>query len=196
MTTLRRLCVFCGSSFGARPEYAEAARALGRLLAARGIGIVYGGGNVGLMGAMADAAIEAGGEVTGVIPRALLRYEVGHTGLAALHVVETMHERKAMMADLSDAFVALPGGFGTLEEFAEVLTWSQLGFHPKPCGLLNVARFWDPLLALLEHFETQGFVRPAHRDLVLSDADPASLLAKLADFIPADIPKLIRDSQR
>lgn len=196
MSTLRRVCVFCGSSFGARPEYAACARAMGRELASRGIGVVYGGGNVGLMGALADAALEAGAEVIGVIPEALVRYEVGHPGLTALHVVGTMHDRKAMMADLSDGFVALPGGFGTLEELAEVITWGQLGFHPKPCGVLNVGGFYDPLLALFDHYEAQGFVRPAHRDLVLSAAEPAVLLEKMDGFVPSDIRKVIRDRER
>src|SRR4051812_49148308 len=146
-----RVCVFCGSNPGARPEYAAAARAVGRALAERGRGLVYGGGNVGLMGVCADAALAAGGEVIGVIPDALQTAEVAHGGLTRLHVVRTMHERKALMADLSDAFAALPGGFGTLDELFEILTWAQLGIHAKPVAILNVAGFFDPLLAMLDH---------------------------------------------
>jgi uncharacterized protein (TIGR00730 family) len=181
---LNRVCVFCGSSAGTRPEYAEAARAMGRTLAERGLGLVYGGGKVGLMGIVADAVLEAGGRATGVIPEALMAREVGHAGLTELHVVGTMHQRKALMADLSDGFVALPGGFGTYEEFCEVLTWSQLGIHPKPCGLLNVAGFYDPLLALFDHAVREGFVKPAHRALVMEETGPAALLDRMAGFAP------------
>jgi uncharacterized protein (TIGR00730 family) len=181
---MRRICVFCGSSAGARPEYAGAARTLGALLAERGIGLVYGGGRVGLMGVVADAVLEAGGEAVGVIPEALVRREVGHAGLTELHVVASMHERKARMADLADAFVALPGGFGTFEEFCEVLTWSQLGIHPKPCGLLNVAGYYAPLLAMFDHAASEAFVRPQHRALVLEESAPARLLDRLAAFVP------------
>src|SRR3954449_8956299 len=160
MPPLRRVCVYAGSSAGARPVYAHAARELGALLAARGIGVVYGGGKVGLMGALADAAMAAGGEVTGVIPRALLEREVGHRGVTSLRVVESMHQRKALMADLADAFVALPGGIGTLEELFEVFTWAHLGIHRKPLGVLDVARFYGPLEAMLDHAVEQGFLRP------------------------------------
>jgi len=181
---LGRVCVFCGSSFGARPDYVDAARALGAELAERGIGLVYGGAHVGLMGTLADACRQAGGEVTGVIPAPLVEAEVAHTGLDDLRIVGTMHERKALMAELADGFVALPGGFGTLEEFCEVLTWSQLGLHPtpKPCGLLDVADFYAPLVELFDTATDQGFVRPEHRGLVLVDADPGGLLDALAGW--------------
>jgi hypothetical protein len=193
---MRRVCVFCGSSPGARPAYAEAARATGRLLAERGLGLVYGGGDVGLMGEVADAVLAAGGTVTGVIPRALLEREVGHRGLTELHVVETMHERKAMMADLADGFVALPGGFGTLDELCEILTWSQLGFHAKPCGVLNVEGYFDALLALFDHAVAEQFVRPQHRALVLQSTDPAALLDAMAAFRPPQGEKWIRPDDR
>jgi uncharacterized protein (TIGR00730 family) len=179
---LRRVCVFCGSSVGARPDYAAAARTLGAELAARAIGLVYGGSHLGLMGAVADACRSAGGEVIGVIPESLVEAEVAHAGLDDLRIVSTMHERKALMADLSDGFVALPGGFGTLEEFCEVLTWSQLGLHspPKPCGLVDVAGFFGPLIALFDSAVDQGFLRPENRRLVLAAADPPSMLDALA----------------
>ena len=188
---LRRLCVFCGSSKGGNPAYLAAAKEVGRTLAQRGIGLVYGGGNVGLMGALADAALAAGGHVIGVIPEALLAKEVGHRGLPDLRVVKSMHERKALMAELSDGFLALPGGFGTFEEFFEVLTWSQLSFHTKPCGVLNVAGFFDPLLNFLDHAAAEGFVRPAHRELVLADADLNQLLQKMATFQPPVVHKWV-----
>lgn len=181
---MKRICVFCGSSPGVRPEYADAARAMGQALVERGVGLVYGGGRVGLMGVVADAVLAAGGEAIGVIPHSLQAREVGHTGLSELHVVATMHERKALMADLSDGFAALPGGFGTYEEFFEVLTWSVLGIHPKPCGLLNVAGFYDALLALADHAVAEGFVKPEHRQLVLLESDPGLLLDRLAAFVP------------
>ena len=179
---LRRVCVFCGSSLGARPDYLDVARALGVELAERGIGLVYGGAHVGLMGALADTCRLAGGEVTGVIPSPLVDAEVAHTGLDDLRVVGTMHERKALMADLADGFVALPGGFGTLEEFSEVVTWSQLGLHPtpKPCGLLDVAGFYAPLVEWFDGAAEQGFIRPQHRELVLVDTRPGPLLDALA----------------
>ncbi len=192
---LASLCVFCGSARGARSEYLDAARAVGRLLAERGIAVVYGGGNIGLMGAVADAALEAGGEVHGVIPRSLLEWEVGHAGLTRLHVVDSMHERKALMADLADAFVALPGGFGTFEEFCEVLTWSQLGLHRKPCALLNVAGYYDPLLALFDRAVEERFLSPVHRGLVLEDDDPARLLERLAAYDPPSLHKWIDREQ-
>lgn len=177
---MRRICVFCGSSAGARPAYARSARALGELLASRGIDVVYGGGAVGLMGELADAALVAGGKVIGVIPDALVAMEVAHDRLTELHVVRSMHERKALMAELSDAFVALPGGLGTLEELFEVLTWAQLGLHPKPCGLVDVEGFYAPLLACLDHAVVEGFVRPENRALVLDDVDPVRLLSRLS----------------
>lgn len=177
---LRRVCLFCGSAAGARPEYAHAAATLGRLLARRGIALVYGGGHVGLMGIAADAALAAGGQVIGVIPQALMDREVGHGGVSELHVVPTMHERKALMYDLSDAFVALPGGMGTLDELCEILTWSQLGLHAKPCGVLNVAGYFDALLAFFDHATAEGFIRPAHRALAPAEADAERLLDRLA----------------
>ena len=182
---MKRICVFCGSNAGARSEYAEAARALATVLAERKLGIVYGGGNVGLMGVLADAALERGGEVIGVIPQKLVDKEVAHRGITELRIVETMHERKALMNDLSDAFLALPGGFGTLDEFFEVLTWSQLGFHGKPCALLNVAGYYDGMLAMLDHAVTERFLRPAHRELIIADTDPLRLLQRLSAFVPA-----------
>ncbi|HEX2092192.1 MAG TPA: TIGR00730 family Rossman fold protein [Longimicrobiaceae bacterium] len=191
MPELKRICVFCGSSPGTRPGYAAAARAVGTLLAERGIGLVYGGGKVGLMGVVADAVLAGGGEVVGVIPEALMAREVGHAGLTELHVVRSMHERKARMADLADAFVALPGGFGTWEEFCEVLTWAQLGLHPKPCGLLNVEEYYAPLLALMDHAVAEGFVRPEHRALVMEAREPERMLALLRGFEPPVVPKWI-----
>ncbi len=193
---MKRLCVFCGSSAGSRPVYAEAARATGRLMAERGIGLVYGGGNVGLMGEVADAVLAAGGEVTGVIPHQLVEREVGHRGLTTLHVVGTMHERKALMADLADGFVALPGGFGTLDELCEVLTWSQLGIHAKPCGVLNVDGYFGALLALFDHAVAEGFVRPAHRALVLEATAPELLLERMAAFRAPSTEKWIRPADR
>ena len=189
---MKRVCVFCGSSAGTRPVYAEAARAMGRTLAERGTGLVYGGGRVGLMGEVADAVLAAGGEVTGVIPRGLMEREVGHRGLTSLEVVGTMHERKARMADLADGFVALPGGYGTLDELCEVLTWSQLGIHAKPCGVLNVEGYFDALLALFDHSVAEGFVRPAHRALVLEGAEPGELLDRMAAFSAPSTEKWIR----
>jgi uncharacterized protein (TIGR00730 family) len=165
---MKRLCVFCGSSFGDDPAYLAAARDLGQLLAASGIGLVYGGASVGLMGAVADAALAAGGEVIGVLPQGLREREVGHNGLTELHIVATMHERKALMADLADGFIALPGGIGTLEEFCEILTWAQLGVHAKPCGLLDIADYYAPLIAFFDRMVAARFLRieersPRHR---------------------------------
>jgi hypothetical protein len=195
-STMKRICVFCGSSPGFRPVYAEAARATGRLLVERGIGLVYGGGNVGLMGEVADAVLAAGGEVTGVIPRALMEREVGHRGLTELHVVGTMHERKALMVDLSDGFVALPGGYGTLDELCEALTWAQLGIHARPCGVLNVEGYFDPLLALFDHAVREGFIRESHRALVLQATGPAALLDAMASFQAPGTEKWIREGDR
>jgi len=172
----RRLCVFCGSSIGTRPEYAAAAVALAQAMADAGVGLVYGGGAVGLMGTVADAMLARGSEVIGVIPEALAAREIAHIGLTALHVVPSMHERKAMMAELSDAFLALPGGFGTFEEYCEVITWTQLGLHPKRCGLLNVSGYYDPLLAQFDRAMDDGFVTPANRRIVIASADPAQLV--------------------
>ena len=188
---MRRVCVFCGSSPGRSPAYAEAARAMGRTLALRGLGLVYGGGSVGLMGIAADAALAAGGEVDGVIPDVLVRREVGHHGLTRQHVVRSMHERKAKMADLADAFVALPGGMGTLEETAEILTWAQLGLHAKPCGLLDVNGYYAPLIAFFDRAVQDGFLRPEHRAMVLVEREPAALLDRLAAYRPPAVEKWI-----
>jgi uncharacterized protein (TIGR00730 family) len=178
--SLRRICVFTGSQLGARGDYAAAARTLGGILARRRIGLVYGGGNVGLMGELADAALAAGGEVIGVIPDALVRKEVVHEGLSELRVVRSMHERKAQMADLADAFVALPGGMGTLEELCEILTWAQLGLHAKPCGLLDVGGYFERLLAFLDHAVSEGFLRAEHRSILLYAEKAERLLEALA----------------
>ena len=184
MSGLRSVCVFSGSSPGARPSYTETAAALGREVATRGMRLVYGGASVGLMGAVADAALAAGGEVVGVIPQHLMDREVVHDGLTELRVTGSMHERKALMADLADGFVALPGGLGTLEELAEILTWSQLGLQSKPCGLLDVEGFFDPLLAFLDHTVTERFVSNEHRALVLAADRPDALLDLLAGWRP------------
>jgi uncharacterized protein (TIGR00730 family) len=189
---MKRLCVFCGSSFGANPAYAETAVALGTLLASRGIGLVYGGGNVGLMGVIADAALAAGGEVIGVIPKSLADREIAHTGCTELRVVDSMHTRKAMMADLSDAFVAMPGGVGTFEEFFEAITWTQLGLHRKPCGLLNVAGFYTPLALFIDQAVSDGFIKPVHRAAIVLDDDPVRLLDTLSTIDLPDVPKWIR----
>lgn len=180
---MKRICVFCGASPSAPPVYLDAAKSLGAALVKQGLGLVYGGGRLGLMGAVANGAIEAGGEVIGVIPQVLMARE-GHPGLTDLRVVGSMHERKAAMAELADAFIALPGGFGTLEEFFEVLTWAQLGLHFKPCGLLNVQGFYEPLLTLLDHTVEHRFVEAAHRALVLVDQTPAGLLSQFATYRP------------
>ena len=184
MSGLRSVCVFSGSSPGARPSYTETATALGREVATRGMRLVYGGASVGLMGAVADAALAAGGQVVGVIPQHLVDREVAHDGLTELRVTGSMHERKALMADLADGFVALPGGLGTLEELAEILTWSQLGLQSKPCGLLDVEGFFDPLLAFLDHTVTERFVSTEHRALVLAADRPDALLDLLAGWRP------------
>ena len=178
---MRRLCVFCGSSVGNQSAYAEAAQAMGALLAARGIGLVYGGGHVGLMGVIADAVMVHGGEVIGVIPQTLADREIAHPGITELRVVDSMHTRKALMAELSDGFVAMPGGVGTFEEFFEVVTWTQLGLHRKRCGVLNVDRFYDPLLQLVGRAVEDGFIRADSAQIVVSDPDPSALLARLAE---------------
>ena len=186
---MRRICVFCGSSQGSRPEYGAAAEEMAAELVRRKIGLVYGGGKVGLMGSIADAVLRAGGEAQGVIPEHLMAREVGHNGLTKLHVVRSMHERKALMADLSDAFVALPGGFGTLEEFCEVVTWTQLGLHAKPCGILNVMGYYSPLLAMLDHAVEERFLKPENRALVLARESAAELLRALEQWRPARVEK-------
>jgi uncharacterized protein (TIGR00730 family) len=186
---MRRICVFCGSASGVNPVYAEAARVTGREIVRRGMALVFGGGQVGLMGIVADAALDAGGEVIGVIPHALAAREVAHQRLTTLHVVNSMHERKAMMADLSDAFIALPGGFGTYEEFFEVVTWTQLGVHRKPAGLLNVAGFYDPLVQFVDQAVAQQFIRVQHRAAVLVDTDPGQLIDQLESVVLPEVPK-------
>jgi len=181
---VRRLCVFTGSSVGTRPAYAASARALAAAMLARGIGLVYGGGSIGLMGVLADAVLAGGGEVIGVIPGPLATREIAHQGLADLRVVPSMHERKALMTDLADGFVALPGGFGTFDELFEALTWAQLGLHRKPIALLDVERYFTPLLALLDQATREGFVRPEYRALVIDGDDPARLIGRMLAHEP------------
>jgi uncharacterized protein (TIGR00730 family) len=181
--------VFCGSNVGANGAYVEAARSLGQLFAREGIALVYGGGSVGLMGELADSVLGAGGEVIGVIPHSLWAREVGHRGLTDLRIVDTMHERKAMMADLADAFIALPGGLGTLEEIFEVWTWTQLGFHDRPCGLLDVEGYFDALVRFLDHAVAEQYVQPAHRAILSVERDPDRLLDALAAFEPRSATK-------
>ncbi len=185
LSRVQRVCVFCGSSTGHRPEYARAAQALGRVLAQRHLVLVNGGGHIGLMGVMADAALAAGGQVIGVIPQALVDRELAHRGLTELRVVDSMHARKALMAELSDACIALPGGYGTLDELCEVLTWTQLGLQSKPCGLLNVAGFFDPFLAHVERAMAEGFIRPRDRGLLRVAEEPEDLLDQLT--VAADV---------
>jgi hypothetical protein len=189
-----RICVYTGSRHGSRPEYEAAARAFGTLLAERGIGLVYGGGHLGLMGVIADAALAAGGEVVGVIPQKLVEWEVAHPGLTELHVVASMHERKQMMADLADAFVALPGGIGTMEELFEVWAWLHLGYHQKPCALLNVAGFYDPLITFLDRMVDEGFLKTGTREMLLTGTDAERLLAALSAYrAPVTLPILERE---
>jgi uncharacterized protein (TIGR00730 family) len=183
--TMRRVCVFCGSGVGGE-VYAEAARRLGEALARRGLGLVFGGGHIGLMGVVADAALRGGGEAVGVIPQALVDRELAHTGLTRLHVVGTMHQRKALMADLSDGFVALPGGFGTADELFEILTWAQLGLHRKPIGLVNVAGFFTPLLAWVDHAAAEGFLPASHRRFLIEAEAPEELLDRMAAYRPPE----------
>jgi len=188
---MRRICVFAGSSSGARPEYRAAAVELGRALAAREIGLVYGGARVGLMGIVADAVLAAGGEVTGIIPAAMVAKEIAHDGLTDLRVVSSMHERKATMADLADAFVALPGGWGTWEELFEMVTWAQLGLHCKPCGLLNARGYFDPLLSFITHAVDEGFVRGDHARMLAVSSAAAPLLDLLAARVPTVVEKSV-----
>ena len=184
-----RVCIDCGSNPGRDPAYIDAARAFGREAARREIGVVYGGASVGMMGAVADAALESGGEVVGIIPDALMEREVAHDGLTDLQVVGSMHERKRAMVDLSDGFVALPGGLGTLEEIFEVLTWAQLGFHEDPCGLLDAADYYSNLVAHLDHATDAGFVREHHREMILVESDPATLLDRFEYYEPPQVEK-------
>jgi uncharacterized protein (TIGR00730 family) len=193
---LTSLAVYCGSNPGYDPAYRESAASLGRVLAERGISLVYGGGHVGLMGAVADAVIENGGEAHGVITEALEAKEIAHHGLTTLKVVTTMHERKAAMADAADAFVMLPGGFGTFDEFFEVVTWTQLGIHAKPCGVLDVAGYFSPLRALVDGAVQAGFVHPAHREMIIIDTDPAALLDRLAAWTPVPVSKWLEPGER
>ncbi|MFT7461774.1 MAG: hypothetical protein ACI9EF_000108 [Pseudohongiellaceae bacterium] len=183
---MKRVCVYCGSNPGTDPIFAESARALGREILARGWGMVFGGGSVGLMGIVADTVLEGGGEVLGVIPRELKERELGHRGCTKLHVVESMHERKFLMASLADGFVALPGGVGTLEEITEALTWTQLGVHAKPCGLLNIAGYWNPLTEMFDRFVASGFMKPSHRELLQQGETPAEILDALAAWEPRE----------
>jgi uncharacterized protein (TIGR00730 family) len=191
---MRRVCVFCGSSSGSSPDYSVAARHCGAILAARKLTLVYGGGNIGLMGVLADATLAAGGEVIGVIPRKLIEREVAHDGLTTLIPVDSMHERKHKMAELADAFLALPGGVGTLEEFFEVLSWLQLGLHTKPVGLLNVLNFYDPMLTFLEHMRDERFLKAEYYESLLVGEDVEPLLDRLAVFVPPPVEKWIRPS--
>lgn len=190
---MRRIAIYCGSSRGLDPDFPTAAAGLARHLVSQGIGIVYGGGNVGLMGVVADAALAAGGEVIGVIPESLLAKELGHQGCTQLHVTRSMHERKQLMVDLSEGFIALPGGFGTLDELFETLTWLQLGFHTKPVGLLNVNGFFDHLLTYLDHMTAAGLLKPEHRASLLTDTNPQGLLEKMRIFQPHTCGKWITD---
>jgi uncharacterized protein (TIGR00730 family) len=182
--TLKSICLFCGSSPGLDPAFRAAAAELGTTLARNSIRLIYGGGHVGLMGVAADACLAAGGDVVGVIPRKLMEKEVGHTGLTQMHVVETMHERKALMTQLSDGFIALPGGFGTLDELFEALTWQQLAYHLLPVGVLNVSGFFDHLVQFLDHARDQRLLREAHRDTLLVDTDLNALVARMRSFVP------------
>jgi len=191
MTEIRRLAVFCGSNPGARPEYVEGARALGRLLCERGIGVVYGGSSVGMMAALADAVLDDLGDIIGVIPKMLVEREVAHRTLTDLRIVDSMHERKALIAELSDGFVALPGGIGTLEEFFEIWTWAQLGVHQKPCGLLNIAGYFDPLLRFLDRAVEEKFVRNVHRSMVVVESEPQRLLERFESYEPPNVVKWI-----
>ena len=179
---MKRLAVYCGSALPADPVYVESARQVGRTLAGRGVGVVYGGGRLGLMGAVADAALEAGGEVIGVIPEALVRAEVAHQGCTELHVVQTMHQRKALFTDLSDGFITLPGGVGTMDELWEAISWAQLGYHAKPVGLLNVAGFYDQLIAFNQHMIATGFIRPQHASILSHAETIEALLDKMAAY--------------
>jgi uncharacterized protein (TIGR00730 family) len=198
---MKSLCVFCGSNAGHNPTYRGEAEKLGRLLAARQIELVYGAGNIGLMGAVADACLDAGGSVTGIIPEALVGKEVAgrpvdHRALTRLEVVDSMHTRKARMAELSDGFIALPGGFGTFEEFCEILTWGQLGFHVKPMGLLNINGFYDPLLALFDHAVGEGFLREPNRAMALVSSDIDDLLAQMANYRPEPVSKWLKEERQ
>ncbi|MBK8149668.1 MAG: TIGR00730 family Rossman fold protein [Acidobacteria bacterium] len=189
---MKSITVFCGSNSGFRSEYAEAAKRLGNLFVSDGIRLVYGGGKVGLMGVIADEVMRGGGTVVGIIPDSLERKEVGHREVTELLVVDSMHERKAKMAEFADGFIAMPGGIGTFEEFFEILTWAQLGFHNKPCGILNIAGYYDGLLALCDNAVTEGFLRREHRQLIIEDSDPELLLSKMKEFEPTHLEKWLQ----
>ena len=193
---MKSICIFCGSNYGTREAYKAAAEAAGAAVAARGLTLVYGGAHVGLMGAVADAALGAGGKVVGVMPRALIEKEVAHDGLTELHEVGSMHERKALMADLADGFVALPGGAGTLEELFEVWTWGQLGYHRKPVGFLNVDGYFDQLIAFLDHQCDERFMRMEHRRMLIVRADAGELLDDFENYRPPQVEKWIADDER
>ncbi len=186
---MRRICVYCGSNNGSRPAYAEAARGLADVLVRHDLELVYGGADKGIMGVIANAVLERGGKVHGVIPQMLCDLEIAHQGLTELHIVSSMHARKTMMAALSDGFIAMPGGFGTLEEIIEIITWGQLHFHDKPCGLLNVDGFFDGLLGYLDHATSEGFLRPPNRRMLLSDSDAAALINKFERYTAPHVPK-------
>lgn len=179
---MRRVCVFCGASNGSKPEFQTTARLLGQTIAEMDLELVYGAGRVGLMGVVADGALASGGKVTGVIPESLVAKELAHNGLSELHIVKTMHERKALMEKLSDGFLALPGGYGTLDEFCEILTWSQLGFHRKPCAILNINGYFDQLISFFDEAVSSGFVSKQHRDMIIISTDPAAVLNKMQNY--------------
>ncbi|MEP0520512.1 MAG: TIGR00730 family Rossman fold protein [Hyphomicrobiales bacterium] len=193
--TLKRICVFCGSNPGNDPAYLEAAQTLGAAIVTRGYELVYGGAEVGLMGAVADAALEAGGRVVGVMPKALVDKEIGHKGLSEQHIVSSMHERKALMADLSDGFIALPGGVGTLEEIFEIWTWAQLGHHDKPLAFMNILGFYDPLCAFLDHQSSEGFVRKGHRDMAIFSKDAAEILQAFENYDAPELQKWVERAE-
>ena len=194
--SMKRICVFCGSNRGVRNEYIEAAQELGKVLVKRNLSLVYGGGNVGLMGIIADAVLAEGGEVIGVIPQSLVDREVAHQSLTTRHIVNSMHERKALMADLSDGFIAMPGGMGTFDEFCEILTWAQLGIHQKPCGILNVENYFTPLLKMFDHSMAEGFLRDTHRDLVIEATKPEILLDLFDNYQPQSVAKWMEQNKR
>jgi uncharacterized protein (TIGR00730 family) len=195
MNKIKNICVYCGSSSGRLESYPEAARALARELVGRNIGLVYGGASIGIMGALADAMLELGGRAVGVIPESLVRKEIVHGNLTSLHVTKSMHERKAIMADLSDGFVALPGGIGTLEEILEIWTWAQLGFHEKPCGLLNVEGYFDNLAAFMDHSMKEHFIKRVHRQMLIVESDPVVLLQRFSSYSPPLVEKWVREGQ-
>ncbi|HRQ56683.1 MAG TPA: TIGR00730 family Rossman fold protein [Azoarcus taiwanensis] len=192
---LKSLCVYCGSSVGRDTVYADAARSLARVMVERGVRLVFGGGSVGIMGAVADEVLRLGGEAVGVIPQALMRKELAHAGLTEMHVTPSMHARKTLMAQLSDAFVALPGGIGTFEELFEVWTWGQLGFHDKPCAILNVGGYYDRLVEFLDHASAEEFVRPVHRGMLIVESDPELLLERFSAYQPPAQPKWVKSDE-